>query len=107
MSVMCIKPPHPGVDCGAQKTTKAKLGATAGLRLLEGGKADHILAAVKKYLKASPFAIDEETGVSILDGATVAIAITNFEPAGNIPRMPSALKPQGGCILLEQSQSLC
>ena len=51
-----------------QKKTKAKLGATAGLRMLPEGKADHILAAVKKFLQASPFQLDDQTGVSILDG---------------------------------------
>lgn len=51
-----------------QKGTKAKLGATAGLRLLQEGKADHILAAVKKFLAASPFSVDNASGVSILDG---------------------------------------
>ena len=52
-----------------QGKTKVKLGATAGLRLLPGGKADSILAAVKKYLQASPFLMDDKTGVTVLDGA--------------------------------------
>ena len=52
-----------------QAQTKVKLGATAGLRLLPGGKADKILAAVREYLRASPFQLDEAAGVTILDGA--------------------------------------
>ncbi|KAK9791621.1 hypothetical protein WJX73_002786 [Symbiochloris irregularis] len=51
-----------------QKSTKLKLGATAGLRLLKEGQADAILASVKKYLAASPFQMDDKTGVTILDG---------------------------------------
>lgn len=51
-----------------QAKTKIKLGATAGLRLLEGGKADAILKAVKQYLQKSPFDLDKDTGVTILDG---------------------------------------
>ena len=42
------------------------MGATAGLRLLPGGKADHILAAVKEHLTGYPFKLDN---VSIIDGA--------------------------------------
>ena len=45
-----------------------KLGATAGLRLLPDGKADAILAAVRSYLARSPFELDQNTGVTILDG---------------------------------------
>ena len=57
--------------CGQGKT-KVKLGATAGLRLLPGGKADSILAAVKKYLQASPFLMDDKSGVTVLDGEPIA-----------------------------------
>lgn len=45
-----------------------KLGATAGLRLLPDGKADAILSAVRSYLAKSPFELDPDTGVTILDG---------------------------------------
>lgn len=45
-----------------------KLGATAGLRLLPGGKADKILEKVRDFLRASPFQLDEAAGVTILDG---------------------------------------
>ena len=45
-----------------------KLGATAGLRLLPGGKADAILEKVRDFLRASPFQLDEAAGVTILDG---------------------------------------
>ncbi len=42
------------------------MGATAGLRLLPGGKADDILAAVKQHLTDSyPFQLDS---VSIING---------------------------------------
>lgn len=51
---------------GAQKETYIKVGATAGLRLLQGGKADEILAAVKTHLHGYPFKVDN---VSIIDGA--------------------------------------
>ena len=51
-----------------QSKTKIKLGATAGLRFLPGNKADQILAAVKTYLKTTPFILDPTEGVTILDG---------------------------------------
>ena len=51
-----------------QSKTKVKLGATAGLRLLPGGKSDAILASVTKFLQASPFAMDAKTGVTVLNG---------------------------------------
>ena len=51
-----------------QASTKIKLGATAGLRLLPEGKADLILDAVKSYFEQSPFILDPDTGVTILDG---------------------------------------
>ncbi|KAL3145004.1 hypothetical protein ABBQ32_003506 [Trebouxia sp. C0010 RCD-2024] len=53
----------------AQAQTKVKLGATAGLRLLPDGKADAILSAVRSYLAKSPFELDPDTGVTILDGS--------------------------------------
>ena len=50
----------------AQARTAIKVGATAGLRLLPGGKADDILAAVRAHLtKDYPFRMDQ---VSIIDG---------------------------------------
>ncbi len=52
----------------AQASTKIKLGATAGLRLLPEGKADIILGHVKKFLKTYPFQLDDSLGVTILDG---------------------------------------
>lgn len=60
----------PCIKCslGVQKSTKVKLGATAGLRLLPEGKADHILAAVQDYLGSFPFILDPKDGVTILDG---------------------------------------
>lgn len=57
------------VPKAAQAETKIKLGATAGLRLLPDGKADAILAAVRNYFRKSPFDLDAETGVTILDGS--------------------------------------
>ena len=49
-----------------QKTTPLKVGATAGLRLLPGGKADDILAAVKQHLADDyPFQLEQ---VTIIDG---------------------------------------
>lgn len=51
-----------------QKRTPIKVGATAGLRLLPGGKADDILAAVKDRLsKEYPFQLEQ---VTIIDGAS-------------------------------------
>ena len=50
-----------------QASTFVKVGATAGLRLLPGGKADTILEAVKAHIQEStPFKLD---AVSIIDGA--------------------------------------
>ncbi|BDA45973.1 Apyrase 2 [Coccomyxa sp. Obi] len=57
------------VPAELQATTKIKLGATAGLRLLPEGKADIILDHVKKFLKTYPFQLDDSLGVTILDGA--------------------------------------
>ena len=54
-----------------QAQTKVKLGATAGLRLLQEGKADAILDAVRSYLANSPFELDPTTGVTILDGTVI------------------------------------
>ena len=54
-----------------QTQTKIKLGATAGLRLLPEGKADVILDEVRKFLKTYPFQLDDATGVTILDGASL------------------------------------
>ena len=51
-----------------QASTKVKLGATAGLRLLPEGKADVILGEVRKFLRTYPFQLDSELGVTILDG---------------------------------------
>lgn len=51
-----------------QSSTKIKLGATAGLRLLPEGKADIILDQVRKFLKTYPFQLDDKLGVTILDG---------------------------------------
>lgn len=49
-----------------QRRTPIKVGATAGLRLLPGGKADDILAAVKAHLaKDYPFQLEQ---VTIIDG---------------------------------------
>lgn len=50
-----------------QAATGISLRATAGLRLLPGGKADAILDAVREYLKKYPFQLKPD-GVSILDG---------------------------------------
>ena len=51
-----------------QATTPIMLGATAGLRLLPEGKADKILAAVRKWLGQFAFNLDKKSGVSIVDG---------------------------------------
>mgnify|MGYP001800829828 CR=1 FL=1 len=48
-------------------STKLSLRATAGLRLLPAEKADGLLTAVREYLEASPFAMDDGS-VSIMDG---------------------------------------
>jgi Golgi nucleoside diphosphatase len=56
-----------------QASTKIKLGATAGLRLLPEGKADIILDEVRKFLKQYPFQLDDKTGVTILDGARLDV----------------------------------
>lgn len=49
-----------------QKLTSVKVGATAGLRLLPGGKAEKLLKAVMTHLKkTTPFKLDS---VSIIDG---------------------------------------
>ena len=48
-------------------STKLSLKATAGLRMLPEEKADGLLSAVKEFLEASPFAMDDES-VSIMDG---------------------------------------
>lgn len=55
-----------------QKATFVKVGATAGLRLLPGDKADKLLEAVTAHLKkTTPFKIDT---VSIIDGERLAPA---------------------------------
>lgn len=51
----------------AQASTPVSLKATAGLRLLPGGKADAILTAVEAHLKTYPFQL-KEGAVSIMDG---------------------------------------
>lgn len=59
-----------GGEEGGQASTPVMLGATAGLRLLPGTKAEQILAAVVDFLKNYPFQLDAKQGVSILDGAS-------------------------------------
>lgn len=51
-----------------QAETPIKVGATAGLRLLPGGQSDAILLAVQTFLAASPFKLDPQNGVTVLDG---------------------------------------
>ena len=58
----------------AQASTKVKLGATAGLRLLPEGKADVILGEVRRFLRTYPFQLDAELGVTILDGEVFSFA---------------------------------
>ena len=80
-----------------QAQTKVKLGATAGLRLLKEGKADAILAAVAKYLHASPFSLDAKTGVTVLDGARPAWP--RVQAGAQLGRVHvRALPRQTGCI---------
>jgi apyrase len=52
-----------------QASTSISLRATAGLRLLPGGQADALLAAVRKLLARYPFIMSGEDAVSIMDGA--------------------------------------
>ncbi len=69
----------------AQGRTKVKLGATGGLRLLPGGKAELILDRVRDFLRASPFLLDEDAGVTILDGPARLIPYTLYP----LPLAPS------------------
>jgi Golgi nucleoside diphosphatase len=52
----------------SQASTPVSLKATAGLRLLPGDKADHILDAVTALLRTYPFQLPEAGGVAIMDG---------------------------------------
>lgn len=63
-----------------QGKTKIKLGATAGLRLLPEGKADLILDEVKAYFAQSPFQLDSDTGVTILDGELAHFTCLHHTP---------------------------
>lgn len=56
-----------------------KLGATAGLRFLPGNKSDKILEAVRKFLQTTPFIMDPEEGVSILDGDFLSLDLTGLQ----------------------------
>ena len=80
-----------------QSQTKMKLGATAGLRLLPGGKADSILAAVKKYLKASPFQLEDKTGVTVLDGELLHTFTSLHLCPGSGPADSKGKKHPGSC----------
>ena len=53
----------------ARATTRLFLGATAGLRLLQGSQSSDILAAVIVVLQSYPFVVD---GVEVMDGSTEA-----------------------------------
>ena len=53
----------------ARATTRLFLGATAGLRLLQGSQSSDILAAVRVALQSYPFVVD---GVEVMDGSTEA-----------------------------------
>ncbi|CAG9466246.1 unnamed protein product [Pedinophyceae sp. YPF-701] len=55
------------VPASLHAQTPVELRATAGLRLLPGGKADAILDAVREYLRAQPFKFEDDM-VSVLDG---------------------------------------
>lgn len=55
------------VPLDQQRSTSISLKATAGLRLLDGDKADRILEEVKKYLEKTPFEMQSDA-VTILDG---------------------------------------
>jgi len=69
-----------------------KLGATAGLRLLPGGKAELILDRVRDFLRASPFLLDEDAGVTILDGPARLIPYT-LSPSPPPPAPRTGLRP--------------
>lgn len=56
------------VPASHQASTPVEVRATAGLRLLPGSTADHILEEVEKLLAASPFMVNEDA-VSIMDGS--------------------------------------
>ncbi|XP_031434979.1 ectonucleoside triphosphate diphosphohydrolase 6 [Clupea harengus] len=62
-----------GVPALQWKSTPLVLKATAGLRLLPGEKANHLLNKVKEIFKASPFLFVEE-GVSIMDGTDEGVS---------------------------------
>lgn len=55
------------VPASHHATTPIEVRATAGLRLLPGSTADHILEEVEKLLAASPFMVIQDA-VSIMDG---------------------------------------
>ncbi|MBN3317840.1 ENTP6 diphosphohydrolase, partial [Atractosteus spatula] len=55
------------IPCVLWKSTPLALKATAGLRLLPGEKATHLLDKVRETFKASPF-LTREDSVSIMDG---------------------------------------
>lgn len=55
------------------KSTPLVLKATAGLRLLPGEKAQHLLAKVKDMFMASPF-LSREDSVSIMDGTDEGVS---------------------------------
>ncbi|XP_041108087.1 ectonucleoside triphosphate diphosphohydrolase 6-like isoform X1 [Polyodon spathula] len=61
------------VPCDLWKSTPLVLKATAGLRLLPGEKAKHLLDKVKDIFQASPF-LSREDCVSIMDGSDEGIS---------------------------------
>ncbi|GLI70304.1 hypothetical protein VaNZ11_015254 [Volvox africanus] len=91
------------VPAALQASTPISLKATAGLRLLPGDKADHILSAVEDLLRKQPFKL-APGGVSIMDGkdeGAFAWLTLNYllgRLSGSVSNTVAAIDMGGGSI---------